>query len=608
MVARTLSRAIRSTSLDEWSVLLRETLQNSVDARLSNSRPIHFHVTLDQATPEQRATLKEDVFKDIPSPQKHLRQAINRADLPILIIADWETRGLCGPTRADLETQERADFRDFFLNVGREESKRYQGGTFGLGRGVLFDISDNGTIVVFTRTTAEGKPVVRLMAMSIGASFAHNRLKYTGRHWWGARSDTEWPEPVAGKTAETIANSLGLDVIPEGKTGTAIMVLAPRIPEATTDADDVALTDALDEMINAARFYGWPLMVGRTGKPEVQFTFGHDGGLWEPSAPDAEDSPVRRFVEAYRIALEKSAPNGPTSWSYKGVTFGDRRAQPKPLGTLVFRHFPPIEDLPEEEDQTVIPVSAVALMRDPRMVVKYLTVSKHPLGSSTVGVFVADTAFDSQFAESEPVAHDEWLAAKIATAKFAANPVKQSLDKIKQIVKDSWKTVPEVTASTSEPDGIAPVIGDMLGGMVADTAGFGGTRIKPPSRGGGGGGAPSKSTRATVLPPLLRVGVNGAVVAAFPVEVSRIAPGSSVNLRAEARIVLDSGLEPEDERPEGASGPAVVGWQRDETDSTPLSDRDRVTIDGSVRELLVLVEQPRDTAVTVMVSASEIPA
>jgi hypothetical protein len=556
------------------------------------------------ATPEQRRTLNESIFSDIPGQLKALRKTVDRLDLPLLIIADWETRGLCGPTRADLETNERADFRDFFLNVGREESKSFQGGTFGLGRGVLFDISDNGTIVVFTRTTENRRPVSRLMAMSIGDSFAAQRLKYTGRHWWGAQTKSEWPEPVTGMEAEQIAGGLGLDVIPRGTTGTAIMVLAPRIPKADTDdGEEVSLDDVLDEMIDAARLYGWPLMVGRNGRPDVEFSFAHGGESWEPESPDTPESPVRRFVEAYRIAQKNTPPEGPTSWFYKDVTFGDRRAQPKPLGRMVFRHFPPIDQGEvSEDDQTPIPTSSIALMRNPRMVVKYLNVAKHPLGSSTVGVFIADSSFDRQFAESEPVAHDEWLPSKISTAKFAANPVKQALDKVKQAVKDSWQNLSDNTGGSSESDGLAPVIGDMLGGMVAATGGFGGAVVRPPA---GGKKSPTKATRATVLAPILRAGSDGSVLALFPVEVSRLLPGSKVNLRAEAKVVLDGGVEPDDERPEGAPGPNILGWQRTHDDETQLSDRDRVTLDGTDHKILVLVEQPRDIAVTVLVSAKE---
>src|SRR5271163_3649337 len=95
MVARTLTRAVRNTELDEWSLLLRETLQNSVDARLDHRRPIDFYVTLNNATTDQREALRHDVFGDaIPKELATLSAALKDKDLPLLIVADWGTRGL----------------------------------------------------------------------------------------------------------------------------------------------------------------------------------------------------------------------------------------------------------------------------------------------------------------------------------------------------------------------------------------------------------------------------------------------------------------------------------------------------------------------------------
>ncbi|WP_156296458.1 hypothetical protein [Mycobacterium paragordonae] len=593
-----MTRAVRNTPLDEWSVLLRETLQNSVDARLSDHRRITFLVTLDQATTAQRGCLQQQVFADIPTHLRPLKEVLDRADLPVLVIADWNTRGLCGPTRADLATQERADFRDFFLNVGREEAKTYAGGTFGLGRGVLFDISEAGTIVVFTRTTSGGRSVSRLMAMSIGPAYDYQRHKYTGRHWWGDEHD-QCPEPVTGATAESVASQLNIDVIPEDCTGTAIMVLAPRIPSSFT-ADDqlLGLDETLDVMINAALLHGWPLMVGRRGKPSVDFLFGQRNRdeYWQPPAPADANSPVRKFVEAYQIADKALPPDSPTSWQYREIKFRNRRAAARPLGTLVFRHFPPLDGSVEGVD--AIPRAAVALMRSPRLVVSYLNVPGHPAGSSTVGVFIADDAFDETFAHSEPVAHDDWIPAKVASTRYGPNPVKQALDKIKQEIKTSW--TPSLPPGATDVDGLAPRVGDLLGGLLAETPGFGPSTTSPPAPRLGGH---PRSTRATVKPPILRVAPDGAAMAIFPVQVARVRNGTSVRLHAEARVVLDRGLEPDDDRPQGAPAPFVIGWEA--ADNRPLEDRPKLTIDGSVSELFVLVAQPRDIAVTVEVQASE---
>jgi len=600
VVARTIIKAVRNSSLDEWSLLLRETLQNSVDARVSTSRQVHFEVHLNEATAEQRKVLREDVFGEgIPPQLGLLSAALRHRNLPLLIIADWGTCGLGGPTKADLVTDDRTDFQDFFLNVGREETKSYKGGTFGLGRGVLFNISSAATIVVFTRTKAAGKPVVRLMGMSLSDTYNLAGHRYTGRHWWGIDSGGQ-PGPVTGVHAEQLARRLGLDVIPEDSTGTAILVVAPRMPKNGNE-EAATLDETLDAMIRSAAIHGWPLMLSRHGRPAVRFRFGQGGEFWEPLGPDEPDSPVRHFVEAYRIAEAGVSPEQPTNWHYRDIHFRAGRSEPKVLGNLVFKHFPPaIAGSPEED--TDIPAEAIALMREPRLVVRYLPVAKHPAGSTTVGVFIADRTYDAVFAESEPVAHDDWIPAKIASAKNQRNPVKQALDKIRQAVKDSWGKLDFPNGGGAGPDGLAPVIGDLLGGLMADTQGFGPPPPPPPPP-GPKTSAGSKTTRAIVKPPHLRPGKGEAVLAVFPVEVARVNSGTSVTLRAEAKVVLDRGLEGDDDRPEGAPTPAVVGWET--TAGRLIDNRSRLIVDGSVSDLHVLVDQPIDTVITVEVSASE---
>jgi hypothetical protein len=589
----TLTRAITNTSLDEWSVLLRETLQNSVDARTSDSAPINFRVAIEYANPGQKKCLREQIFAEPAKSLAALERVIKRDRLPLLTIADWGTRGLGGPIRADVVTNDRTDFCDFFLNVGREDAKKYQGGTWGLGRGVLFDISEPGAIVVFTRTASGGRPVTRLMAMAIGQTYNTGGFKFTGRHWWGADSASQWAEPVTGRQAEGLAAQLGLDVIPTGQTGTAIMVVAPRIPVQHD------LSHVLDAMIESAHLYGWPLMVGRRGKPAVTFEFGVDGGSWVPLSPEDAGSRVRAFVDAYRVAESTSPPEVPTSWQHRLITFGSGQATPKPLGTLAFRHLPPAAGAQAtDDDDALVPIAAVALMRDPRMVVRYLPVPKHPLGSSTVGVFIAETHFDHDFAESEPVAHDDWIPSKLDAGRFARNPVKQALEKIKKSVKDSWNSAAPLLAPGSGPDGLAPVIGDLLGGLVVDTPGSGVGGGGGQGGGGGGGGRRSSTARATVGAPTLRLGRGGEILAAFPVQVIHGEKAGKVALRANPRVVLDGGTEAEGSGPAGGAAPAVVGWEDIKT-GTSLSTSPKLDVDPGVSTVLVLVHQPPDTAVTV---------
>lgn len=591
-VASSLTKAVRDSSLHEWAILVRETLQNSIDARNSPAAVI-YSVDIYRATLEQKGVLQRHVFRRIPAELPELSKSLKSANLPLLVIADWNTQGLSGPIRADLATEEKANFCDFFLNVGREESKGYQGGTRGLGRGVLFDISSASSIVVFTRTTVGGRKVSRLLAMAVSPGFNDGIHKFTGRHWWCADASNPWPEPLEGPRAEELAHALGLDVMPTKATGTAIMVIGPRIP------DDYTLDDVCDEMIQAALLWGWPLLIGRDNNPEVEFRFSTgDGNSWEPVGPEDPDSPVREFARAYRAALA-GGPKKPTTWQTTTVHFGAGRKKPEPLGTLAFRHRPTTAHrTPSAED--AIPLASIALMRDPRLVVKYLPVPPHPVGAATVGVFVADPRFDRMFAETEPVAHDNWLPQKLGLRANERNPVKQALDKIKRIVKESHAASRSATPSGGDADAVAPVIGDYLGGMLAGTDGFGGRpQFQSSSQ---SSRRPGRSTRAVIGLPALRAD-GDRTIAAFPVSIIRAQGVSTVRLTAASKVLLDSGVEDDSKRPEGAPTPHVLGWEYD----GKFSPESTLELAGGLTEVTVLVDQPHDTAVTVEVAAEGSP-
>lgn len=600
VVSSILTRAVRNTTLAEWSVLLRETLQNSVDAR-KDQGPVTYYSKIWEATPQQQRALRQNVLTSIPQPLRELDGQLKRDGLRLLVIADWNTHGLCGPTRADIATRERpTNYRDFFLNVGREEAKGLSGGTFGLGRGVLFDISEVGTIVVFSRTTAAGKPVARLAAMALSPAFERNAQRFTGRHWWCSFTAVNHPEPVTGRTAERLASEIGLDVIPEGQTGTAILVVAPRVPSG------YSLEHVTDEMISAAQLYGWPLMVGRQGRPEVEFQFDLGDDSWEPLDPEAAGSPVRDFVTAYRHAIAREPTDQPTSWVRREITYGAGRADPVPLGVLVFRHLPAlIEPQSHSEldpEDVGIGVACIALMRGPRIVVKYMPVAAHPSGARTVGVFVADGAHERAFAESEPVAHDDWIPQKLNLGPNARNPVKQALAKIREAIKADIKQSLTGEAPGGRPDGLAAAVGDLLGGMVTDTPGSGGGPVTKPGRAGGRGTARPPSNRAIVGMPQLSVESSGVRVR-FRVELQRSDPGSSLLLDPEPQVIVDSGVESAADRPEGAPLPVVIGWF--DADGSQFGSGSTVEAPPGVDVLWVDILQPPDTAISVVVHTAE---
>lgn len=113
--ARTTRRALGAHTLGFWELFLRETLQNSWDARQSEAGPIKFSVDAWNATLGQRAYLRDYLLVD-PPPLLGLDVALEDPGLTLLAVSDTGTWGLSGPTRADLDPSSfpggRTDFVD----------------------------------------------------------------------------------------------------------------------------------------------------------------------------------------------------------------------------------------------------------------------------------------------------------------------------------------------------------------------------------------------------------------------------------------------------------------------------------------------------------------
>src|SRR5487761_890703 len=127
MGARATRRTLGTHTLGFWELFLRETLQNSWDARRSNAGPISFSVDAWTATTAQRTYLRDYVLTN-PPPLLGLESALEDPAITFLAVSDSGTWGLSGPTRADIDPAgDRSDFVDFIRDTGRRADKGYAG-------------------------------------------------------------------------------------------------------------------------------------------------------------------------------------------------------------------------------------------------------------------------------------------------------------------------------------------------------------------------------------------------------------------------------------------------------------------------------------------------
>lgn len=615
-------------NLDMLTVLVRETVQNSWDARASDCSTVQFGMSGRTLTDEQMQLLRHIIFVNRLG-QANLDRALSSiANFQVLTVYDRGTTGLGGPTRADrvVDEAEPRNFVNFLRNVGLPPDKRHGGGTFGYGKAALYLASSIPTICVHTHCYSGNTLERRFMAASLGPRFEtrgadNQRRQYTGRHWWGRNQDGV-VEPIRGVEADALAQRLGLPNFTEQECGTTILILLPRLGERS-------LLQVLQLAGIHLLWNCWPKMlkVGRS-KPPMVFELNYEGQ--SIPIPDPHEFPTLQGFAQAMENLKSRISDNETSVLSQLVPI--ECLSPKQLlGQLSLQRFA----VKERQEQLtnggeMFPFSGlshhVALMRRPELVVKY--VPGPPLPSSQIeyaGVFIVAEQMDEVFAKAEPPTHDDWAYQSLDNAREKTF-VRVALRRIQEALQDFTQSPP--TGNKSE--GILPLgaFADRLGGLLLGSEGSGAAVQPFNGRDSIGVGESSKQSKAgsgshrTSLaerpPPLPRgaqkskihllntpslgfVGNIPALLAEFAVE---HVPGSQgTEVRVEVNTVLD-GDELEKEPPAGGQAPRVLLWIAPDKSKYPGSTQ--ITIPTSSTGTWGVAVSIPDAVISVNLTVSEV--
>ncbi|MET9498857.1 hypothetical protein [Streptomyces sp. NPDC006552] len=393
-----------SPALDLFTILVRESAQNSWDARPpGSSEPVHYEIDLSSVGPAHAPAWRDLLLSTAPSSsQLPLRDSLARGPIRLLTVSDRGTTGLGGPTRADRTADEMSrDFVSFVRNIGEPRDTPFGGGTYGFGKGIFYLLSRCGTVLIHTRCrNPQGELETRLIGCSLWRSYyaddTHASRRYTGRHWWGDASG-EVIEPLIGPEADAAVRRLGLRSFGPVETGTSVVVIDPKLErdERRIEADEVA-----DYLAETICWHLWPKMIEKeSGVPAMRFKVRCEGR--DVPVPDPRrHRPLSLFVAAYeRMAGEQG----------HDLSCGKPR---KLLGRfgVVKRIMPPLQPKPASRMLGIEDlVHHVCLMRPAELVVTYHAGPKPPSeNQGYAGVFRGDPDMDEAYAKAEPPTHDAW--------------------------------------------------------------------------------------------------------------------------------------------------------------------------------------------------------
>jgi hypothetical protein len=170
-----------STELSRWSVFIRETFQNSNDQRVSPHEKIEFNIEVSKL-PEGAALFVEKAAKvrGPHSSDRGLKFGPGMKFENMLVVSDSSTHGLSGTRNAEDEAGATSNFCKFFFYTGQLRQTRGKGGTYGIGRNVLFTASRNRTVFAYSAFIEEGARRTLFMGFSATDSFVHEGKNYQG--------------------------------------------------------------------------------------------------------------------------------------------------------------------------------------------------------------------------------------------------------------------------------------------------------------------------------------------------------------------------------------------------------------------------------------------
>lgn len=526
-------RLLGRPAQDLLQTVLREAIQNSIDAARIGRGP-SLQIRLRTLTTEQYSALRDNVLRDLPQDDQtraDIVAALDKEDLKVLEICDFNSTGLGGPTSGDVvsDGKEALDFVNFLRNVGVARDTHHGGGTYGYGKTSLYAMSACSTILVDSQTTCYGQPIRRFMGCHLGSAFdgiASNgkRKRFTGRHWWGLSDGEGGIDPLTDNLAAATAASLGMPMRDVNRTGTSIMILSPYLEE---DDEARPIKHYIQETI---LWNFWPRLTSSTPEErKLQIRLEIEGNEVPLPAPE-EFPPLDRFAAAMKAYRED-----------REVEIIRSERPKKNLGKLVIakglcsaRAGAALDEL------SIIPKQArhIALMRPVELIVKY--VEGNPFPDSRfewAGVFICsdENEVESAFALSEPPAHDDWIPDNLPN-RNAKTFVRVALKRIESIASFYATPVLQPTSGAGNRGPSLASTATRLGRLLDSVSGKGPGRSKPVPRG------LSRRNELSISPARfiqLKIDDLGRRCAVFEADLQNDEVNDSLELYAEPHLVAD---------------------------------------------------------------------
>jgi len=405
----------------------RETPSFSLKFKFTDLNDSDKESFMQNAGIDQLLTRANSVNKDVGVDENFLEElSSNNSKLTILEMTETGTTGMYGATPHETGANANSKSKLFFAMtyLGENVNQAGAGGSYGQGKAGLINASRLRTIFSYTCLSPnyqfddqvkDDKHTRRLLGMTYWQSHEFNAGQFSG----GASFDHgRGPLPFLDANADKQAKSLLMQIRnPDDieDIGTTLLIVAP--------------TMTADELMQAVERYWWPAIEDEELNPKFKIEIENtDGDKAEPRP--SRDPVLKPFVQAFKMSTGKKPdihcePEDPKS-TKRFLNKVKIKQGPKEVEKDTGQLFLVSDNQPngwqygsagetDEEGEEINDKNLIALVRTPRMVVKYESVSASE--PYVRGVFIAtNDQPDSEEANTllmrtEPPLHDEWKKA-----------------------------------------------------------------------------------------------------------------------------------------------------------------------------------------------------
>ena len=223
-----LLRSIQNNNMPILDLFVRESIQNSLDARKKGAKFVDVEFLTGTFSKKRLNEILEGTEEGFNKRYKEDRHCY-------IAVSDSNTEGLTGPL--DFETikdNEYGNINKLIYSIGKPQQQEGAGGSWGLGKTVYYRVGI-GVVIFYSRIKLENGEFQSRMA----ASFVEDELKedsiipgYCGKSkcgiaWWGCevKSRDNRTQPVTDeKEIEKVLDIFGINKYTGEKTGTTIII------------------------------------------------------------------------------------------------------------------------------------------------------------------------------------------------------------------------------------------------------------------------------------------------------------------------------------------------------------------------------------------------